>query len=130
MENFLSALANFLNYPKSEMFYREIGQRNFELRAWGVLDSVLKMVESPKEIFLQPDRFLSYFLTPHPELQTSRKEENKIVFSLEQEATAQYVLAYLIGAVEGLPNHMGTPPAQIQKLAPLTYKIAWFDDQE
>ncbi len=130
MEAFLGSLAEFINQQNPEAFYREIGVRNFELRAWGVLDSVLKMVESPKDIFLQPDRFLSYFLTPHPELVIDRQEDRKLIFTFNGEATAKNVLAYLIGAVEGLPNYMGTPPAQITQLSPLSYQLQWFDDQE
>ena len=41
MENFLVAVSEFLNVQNPQNFYREIGQQNFDLRAWGVLDSVL-----------------------------------------------------------------------------------------
>lgn len=130
MEEFLSEMALFLNQENAQILYREIGQNNFELRAWGVLDSVLKMVESPKDIFAQPDRFLSYFLTPPPEFTVSSEIENKLLFSFEEYPTAQFVLFYLIGAVEGLPNYMGRPPAKIEPLAETTFQITWYDDQQ
>ncbi|MEM7647397.1 MAG: hypothetical protein AAF203_10840, partial [Pseudomonadota bacterium] len=118
MEEFLDALAVYLGQKEPQKFFREIGQKNFELRAWGVLDSVLKMVESPKDIISQPDRFLSYFLSPHPELAIENVEDNKVTFRLNAVPTKPLVLSYLMGAVEGLPNYMGAPPAAIEILEP------------
>lgn len=130
MEEFLGSLLEFMHLKNSESLYREIGQQNFELRAWGVLDSVLKMVESPRDIFTQPDRFLSYFLTPYPELTIQKQEEGKVIFRLSQQSTAKNVLSYLIGAVEGLPRYMGAPPARIDNLDDTTYQIQWTDNQQ
>lgn len=38
-----------------------VGHECHELRAWGVLDSVIKMMQKPQDLFLQPHRFLSLF---------------------------------------------------------------------
>jgi hypothetical protein len=130
MEEFLLQLLQFLGYKENLQIFREIGQNNFELRAWGVLDSVLKMVESPKEIFTQPDRFISYFLTPPPEFAVVKQDENKITLKLEKIATAQAILHYLMGAVEGLPKYMGNPAAQIELLDQKTFQLTWYDDQQ
>jgi signal transduction histidine kinase len=130
MEEFLKALTNFTHQPQAFQFLREVGQKNHELRAWGVLDSVLKMVESPKDIFLQPERFLSYFLTPHPELQVTRLEGNQILVSLQRPPQAHYVHSYLVGAIEGLPTYTGRPQALIENLDTTTFKMTWFDDQQ
>jgi hypothetical protein len=130
MENFLSELALHLSEKNPEAFYREIGQNNFELRAWGVLDSVLKMVESPKDILGQPDRFLSYFLTPHPEFDIQKKSDDQILLTMKGEPIVKHVFAYLMGAVEGLPLYMGLPLAHIQHISGRTYSITWNDDQE
>lgn len=130
MEKFLTELAQFLSFKDSEQMYREIGLHNFELRAWGVLDSVLKMVESPKDIFDQPDRFLSYFLTPHPEISIDRLADNKILFQLQSRPSARNIMAYLIGAIEGLPNYMGRPQAQIAQVTSSSYQLSWSDSQE
>ncbi len=130
MEEFLQALMDFLQQKNPSQFIREIGQKNHELRAWGVLDSVLKMVESPKDIFFQPERFLSYFLTPHPELTLEKQDDNHIVVRMQKEPTAQLVHSYLVGAVEGLPAYTGRPPARIEELDGTSFQMTWFDNQQ
>lgn len=130
MESFLTQLAVHLSEKNPENFYREIGQNNFELRAWGVLDSVLKMVESPKDILGQPDRFLSYFLTPHPEFDVEKQSDCQILLTMKGEPVVQNILAYLMGAIEGLPVYMGLPLANIQHVSGRTFKVSWTDDQE
>lgn len=130
MEEFLSAMAVYVSHPKPEIFYREIGQKNFELRAWGVLDSVLKMVETPKDIFTQPDRFLSYFLSPHPEVEIIKQDDKAVTFQLMTQPQTPLVLAYLMGAVEGLPRYMGSQQAIIQELDDSVYQIGWNDNQQ
>lgn len=117
MEAFLEALADYLGFADKARFFREIGRNNFELRAWGVLDSVLKMVESPADIFLQPDRFLSYFLTPHPDITIQSQGDHQLLFTLNQSPPKSHVSSYLLGAVEGLPHYMGMPQAQIEALS-------------
>lgn len=130
MDTFMDSLAQHIGVANKATFFREIGQKNYELRAWGVLDSVLKMVESPQDIFMQPDRFLSYFLTPAPEFHLEKKSENQLSFMLYKEPYADNVLSYLMGAVEGIPNYTGAPMAQIQQVDNLTYQITWSDKQE
>ncbi len=130
MEAFLNSVVDYAGIQNKSQFFREVGQSNYDLRAWGVLDSVLKMVESPKEIFAQPDRFLSYFLTPHPELSLERHSDHRLTFHFSQQPTAGNVMAYLIGAVEGLPRYMGMPNAKITQVGELSYDVIWFDDQE
>jgi hypothetical protein len=130
MERFLNSLADYLGVPDRGSFFREVGQSNFDLRAWGVLDSVLKMVESPKEIFAQPERFLSYFLTPYPELTLEKHNDHHLTFHFVKQPTAQNLMAYLIGAVEGLPRYMGMPPAKITEAGEGVYDAIWYDDQK
>lgn len=130
MEAFLEALADYLGFADKARFFREIGRNNFELRAWGVLDSVLKMVESPADIFLQPDRFLSYFLTPHPDITIQSQGDHQLLFTLNQSPPKSHVSSYLLGAVEGLPHYMGMPQAQIEALSEEKYQLTWYDDQE
>lgn len=129
MEQFLQEIAIYIGCDDCENYFREIGQNNFELRAWGVLDSVLKMVESPKDIFSQPDRFLSYFLSPHPEIKVVSLADQSVSIQLSKEPTALNVLAYIMGAVEGLPCYMGLPVARIDQ-ADDNYLIVWSNDQE
>lgn len=130
MEEFLSGLLEFMHLQNGSSLYREIGQQNYELRAWGVLDSVLKMVESPRDIFSQPDRFLSYFLTPYPEITIEKQDEGKVLFHLVKEPSAHNVLSYLMGAVEGLPRYMGAAPARVEVVDSTTFQIHWVDNQQ
>ncbi|MCB0378207.1 MAG: HAMP domain-containing histidine kinase [Bdellovibrionales bacterium] len=129
MENLLSDLAIFAGFDDAETFYREVGQVNSQLRAWGVLDSVLKMVESPKDIFGQPERFLSYFLSPHPEVRITERGANHIGFEINITDDYPLVFSYILGAVEGLPTYMGLPLAHIEG-DKLRFTISWQDGQE
>ena len=129
MESFLTELSQFLSIKDPANFYREVGQKNFELRAWGVLDSVLKMVESPKDIYGQPDRFLSYFLSPLPEIAVHSPTENQVSFKFETLPAAPYTLSYLLGAIEGLPLYTGRNPARVDQVDG-DFQISWFDNQE
>ena len=130
MEKFLSEMKSFLKLQKAENYFREIGRNNFELQAWGVLDSVLKMLESPEEIFSQPDRFLSYFLSPHPQLETEKQGNNKIQFRLNYKKETPFVFSYLLGTLEGLPNYMGLKSARIDKVDDSCFQILWSDKQQ
>lgn len=130
MEEFLVSLAKHIQHHKPSSFLRAVGQQNFELQAWGVLDSVLKMVESPDDIFLQPERFLSYFLTPAPQLTVEREQGRSIRVSLAHEPTAPLVHAYLLGAFEGLPCYTGRPMAQIEEQGSRQFELHWFDNQQ
>ncbi len=130
MEEFLSEIIPIMGITNGAKSMREIGHANFDLKAWGVLDSVLKMVESPKDIFSQPDRFLSYFLTPYPELEIEKLEEGRIIFRVAIKSEVPLVLSYLTGAIEGLPLYMGMPLAVIDQLSDYRFQISWHDDQE
>ena len=130
LENFLFELSKHLEVSDAEKYYREVGHNNFELRAWGVLDSVLKMVESPQDIFSQPERFLSYFISPHPQVKILRHQIGEIDFEMSiGETEFPLVTSYLIGAVEGLPSYMSLPLAKIERRG-LVWSLQWTDEQE
>jgi hypothetical protein len=84
-----------------------------ELRAWGVLDSVLRMMPNPQEIFHQPEQFVSYFVSPKPPLENIRRDEKGISFDWPLPAE-QYplVATYLKAAFESLPVFVGQDMAQ------------------
>ena len=125
MESFFSQMAEFTNSTDTSKFLREVGRSNVHLGAWGVLDSVLKMVESPRDIFYQPQRFMSYFFSPQPEIQMTQQGKNSIDFSLSQSRVSPLVTSYFIGAVEGLPQYMDFPLASIDRLANSRYRLSW-----
>jgi hypothetical protein len=97
-----------------EDYARDIGRNSEQLRCWGVLDSVLKMVESPLDIYGQPSRFISYFISPEPPIAGLKQDNTKITFQLPVSAEQYpFITQYLSGALEGLPNYMRQPPAHV-----------------
>lgn len=76
--------------------------------AWGVLDSVLRLMPRPQEILNQPERFLSYFISPEPPIENLKRSEASVSFDLPLPAE-QYpmVTMYLKAAFESLPLYVG-----------------------
>ena len=111
-------------------YLREIGRQNEQLRTWGVLDSVLKMVESPQDIYCQPSRFISYFISPEPPIASWRQDGEVIRFQLPVLASQYpYITSYLTGALEGLPLYMRQPLASV-KWQDSQIDILWKQTQE
>ncbi len=112
MENFLQ-VASRLSYTKADQnILQAAGHAGPKNHAWGVLDSVLKMMPQPQAVFQQPERFLSYFISPEPPVENIQRSENKISFDLPLPAE-QYpnVTAYLKAAFESLPTYVGQEQA-------------------
>ena len=108
----------------------DVGHKSKDLRAWGVLDSVLKMVQAPKDYFAQPERFLSYFISPAPPIGDIKREADSVSFVLPiSEEEFPHVTQYLCAVLEALPSYISKP------LASVTWKdsrvtIKWTDSQE
>ncbi|PIS10257.1 MAG: hypothetical protein COT73_10270 [Bdellovibrio sp. CG10_big_fil_rev_8_21_14_0_10_47_8] len=96
-----------------DLILQKIGHMAPTLYSWGVLDSVLRMMPKPQEIFAQPQRFLSYFISPEPPLESLVKTKDSVAFDLPV-STELYplVTAYLRAAFESLPVYVGQPLAQ------------------
>lgn len=111
MEMFLE-LALRLPLKQDGNVLQRAGHEGPTLRAWGVLDSVLRMMPRPQEIFNQPEQFLSYFISPKPPIDNLRRDANSIAFDLPLPAE-QYplVTTYLKAAFESLPVYVGQPLA-------------------
>lgn len=108
MESFLGSLAG-MNWAKVEgSIFHEAGHAGPVNHAWGVLDSVLRMMPRPQEILHQPDRFLSYFISPEPPIENLQRDPASVSFDLPLPAE-QYpnVTAYLRAALEALPLYTG-----------------------
>lgn len=105
------------------------GHNGPELRAWGVLDSVLRMMPRPQEIFNQPEQFLSYFISPKPPIENLHRTEMGISFDLPLQAD-QYplVTTYLKAAFESLPVFVGQPPAKCEWNG-INLKLNWSAQQ-
>lgn len=128
MEHLLE-LALRLPVNHDENLLRRAGHEGPSLRSWGVLDSVLRMMPRPQEIFNQPEQFLSYFISPKPPIENLRRDEESISFDLPLPAE-QYplVTTYLKAAFESLPVYVGQPPA-VCTWEGITIKLNWSTQQ-
>src|SRR5690606_38367452 len=82
------------------------GHACWELRSWGVLDGVLKMMDSAAEIYFQPDLFLSYFISPPPPIGSLRKTADSVSFQLPiAKEEFPRTTSFLAAALEGLPRY-------------------------
>lgn len=133
MESFLEVATKLpmvnLQRESQESLLIQVGHSVASLRAWGVLDSVLRMMPRPQEIFNQPERFLSYFISPEPPVENILRSENSISFDLPLLAE-QYplVTAYLKAAFEALPVYVGQPLATCEWQG-IQLKMNWVTSQ-
>lgn len=128
MENFLE-MALRLPLKRDGNILQRAGHEGPSLHSWGVLDSVLRMMPRPQEIFNQPEQFLSYFISPKPPIENLRRDEVSISFDLPLPAE-QYplVTTYLKAAFESLPVYVGQPPATCEWEG-ITIKLNWSTQQ-
>ncbi|MEZ0392329.1 MAG: hypothetical protein ACAH59_08950 [Pseudobdellovibrionaceae bacterium] len=128
MENFLLAAQRIAK--EEGPLLQKIGHAGPELRSWGVLDSVLRMMPRPQEIFSQPQRFLSYFISPEPPVDHVIKTEFSIELDLPVSSEIYpLVTTYLKSAFESLPVYVGKPLAT-GSWNDIHLKINWASEQE
>ncbi len=114
VENFLAQAENFavMRLGVDRMFER-VGHAATDLKAWGVLDSVLRMIEKPNDIFLQPQRFISYFISPAPPIANIKRHLNAVTFDIPISFEEfPCVATYLRAAIEAVPLFMGAQMAE------------------
>lgn len=127
MENFLQMAQKFSR--EEGPLLQKIGHAGPELRSWGVLDSVLRMMPRPQEIFSQPQRFLSYFISPAPPVENVTKTDFSIELDLPVSSEIYpLVTTYLKAAFESLPVYVGKPLAT-GHWQDIHLKISWASDQ-
>ncbi len=110
LEDFLGAFSKW--HGKEDIIY-DVALKSVELRAWGILDSVLKLVQDPKDLFSTPERLLAYFIHPEPVV-TSSVDGSQ--FRLEMpfdSAEWPYFSLYLKGVFETLPCFSQQPAAGV-----------------
>lgn len=115
VEDFLFVLEKeFCQKFSVQSFITEVGHRSLTLKAWGTLDSVLKMMQQPQDIFFQPQRFISYFVSPEPEVSEliQKGEGAEFTVSLSQ-SQFPHVVEYLRASLEALPSYMGRAFAHV-----------------
>lgn len=93
----------------------EVGHSSPSLRAWGVLDGVLRMMPDPQDLFMQPERILSYFVSPAPQIKNLRRDKDVISFEMPFSRNLHPISSqFLAAALESLPTYMGRPQAHIK----------------
>lgn len=130
MESFLEHLMR-MNWARIDgSLTVEAGHSGPSHHVWGVLDSVLRMMPRPQEILHQPERFLSYFISPEPPIENLRRDEESLSFDLPLPAE-QYPLvsSYLKAAFEALPLYSGHELARCE-WNDIHLKIFWPLSQE
>jgi signal transduction histidine kinase len=130
LENWLSQFIDQCKPNDRVELITEIGSKVPELKAWGVLDSVLRMMPRPQEIMNQPERFLSYFISPEPPIENLRRDQNRVEFDLPI-STEQYPLttAFLKAAFASLPGFVGQPAAHCE-WEDIHFSLSWSPENE
>lgn len=131
MENFLRRIEQ--DYGRetqtADGLIMTVGHLCKDLRSWGVLDSVLRMVQTPKDLFAQPERFLSYFVSPAPPVGEIRREPDAVSFVLPvSEMQFPLVTSYLRAALEALPTYINKPMATVH-WDESRVRISWSEHQ-
>ncbi len=128
MESFLQ-MAQKISHDDGPLFTK-VGHAGPELHSWGVLDSVLRMMPRPQEIFGQPQRFMSYFVSPEPPIENLFSTDFSIEFDLPVSSEIYpLVTSYLKAAFESLPVYVGKPFAQCT-WNDIHLKLNWATEQE
>lgn len=131
MENLLRVIdQEYGKDPRAEGALMElVGHFSKDLRSWGVLDSVLRMVQTPKDLFAQPERLLSYFISPAPPVGEMRRETSSVSFVLPvSEMQFPLVTSYLRAALEALPTYINKPMANVT-WENSRVRIVWLENQ-
>jgi hypothetical protein len=80
MESFLSVAEDI--YTDRKNLIKKSASSTAQLRSWGVLDSVLRLMPSMREIWSQPTKFLSYFISPEPPIDHFEQTNLSVAFDL------------------------------------------------
>jgi hypothetical protein len=115
VEAFLHAVdSRFHHLSPNHNLLDHIGHQARDLKAWGVLDSVLRMIEKPQDIYLQPHRFISYFVAPSPPIANLQRNADSVAFDLPI-SYEEYPCTnlFLRSALESLPLFIGLEMAEV-----------------
>jgi hypothetical protein len=124
MEAFLDRIVT------SQQTLIDAGHATPKSKVWGVLDSVLRMMPQPQEIFHQPEKFLGYFISPEPPIENIVRTAEGIAFDIPLPAE-QYplVTTYLKAAFEALPFYVGMD-AGVCRWNFLRFELDWPKQQQ
>jgi hypothetical protein len=114
VELLLAALDKEYGAAFSDSLASLVGHQCNELRAWGVLDSVIRMMSAPQDLFLQPQRFISYFVSPAPPIAQLVRQQESVSFDIPiSDQEFPFVTEFLRSAMEVLPRYLGHEAALV-----------------
>ncbi len=114
VEEFFEAVERELGANIQDGLATVVGHQCADLRAWGVLDSVIRMMPRSQDLFLQPERFISYFVSPAPPLANIVRGENRVEFHIPiSNLEFPHIAEYLRSALESLPKYLGKDDATV-----------------
>lgn len=129
VEKFIGAMEREFGPLFEESLPSIVGHHCHELRSWGVLDSVIKMMQKPQDLFLQPHRFISYFVSPAPPVGNVERESEAISFDLPiSNQDFPHVSEFIRCALEVLPCYLGRNQAQVT-WNETRIRISWSESQ-
>ena len=113
VERFLEAIdKEYGSITQDKTLLTTIGHSCSELRSWGVLDSVLKMMQDPQDVFGHPQRFLSYFISPAPPVANVTRNKDSVGFDLPVSPEEYpFFTEFLKASFEGMPQYTGKQQA-------------------
>ncbi len=114
LETFLKLFKENASDINDMSLIEKVGHQALDLRAWGVLDSVLKMLRSSKDIYHNPQRFLSYFIFPAPPIKKLSSTETSVHFEVPfffEEYP--HIYSYIKACFEVLSTFLGEPLASV-----------------
>lgn len=95
-------------------FFSAVGHASPQLRAWGALDSVLKIVRNVRDLYQQPDRFLASFISPQPQIYGLQHSDENVVFRIGfSDDRMPHTARFLRAILESLPEFIGKPRAHV-----------------
>ncbi len=95
-------------------FFSAVGHASPQLRAWGALDSVLKIVPGVRELYQQPDRFLASFISPQPQIYGLQHTDENVVFRIGfSDDRMPHTGRFLRAILESLPEFIAKPRAHV-----------------
>ncbi|MFN7729638.1 MAG: hypothetical protein ACK5P7_10820 [Bdellovibrio sp.] len=130
MEAFLEQVVRQNWQTQEENLLQRMAHASPELRSWGVLDSVVRMMPRPQEILAKPSRFLSNFVSPEPPVEKLIREETGLSFEIPI-SSEQFPLTtqFLKWSFETLPVFVGREHA-VCTWEGLRLSIRWESNQK
>ncbi len=87
---------------------KEVALKALDIRGWGLLDQVLRILQSPSEIFEYPEKFLSYFVRPDLNFSWIKRSKKLSKFKVSLSSDEMpLVTDYLAGALEVVSKYVG-----------------------